>query len=510
MNKSNADAQENIRRYKDAKALQPEYMRFNSKDDVDNKTGIRSGISRNTLRMVPTCNDAVSADKAGRGLTSSKIWFDEAAFIKFINIIYSISGPIRDKASEAAKRNRVPYGTALTSTPNFLDCVEGEFYYNLLSNSVKFSELMYDMPMEEIYNYVYENSTNDLCYIKFTWQELGKDEKWYENQCRQIVDRVRVKRELDLEWTFAVDNTPFEEEELERLSSLALPARDTIKIDKSYSFDIYQEIDFTVPYPVGVDVSGGLGQDFSCLHVVHPKTDKTVANFYNNKISTEQLKVLISKVGRWLPFCFFIIERNSYGLAIIQSIMEDSKYAFLRSRIFYTIKEEDRNIKSGKADVDVSAIQVKKKKSKVFGVNTSKDSRDLYMDLLNDFVVNNPEVINCKEVFEQIKTLEIKSNGKIEHRKGFHDDILFARLFVAYAKTRTTWRRFTKNYTEGNKAGTEMMINQYKYHNVLEMQSVLSPISANILQINKEIEKAQHENKYGKNSIISKIRDFNR
>jgi hypothetical protein len=509
MNKSNADAQGNIQRYKDARSLLPEYLKFTDKADVDNKTQIRSGKSKNELKMVPTANDAVAADKAGRGLTAPKVWVDEAAFVKYFNIIYVVSSPVQTKASESAKRNRVPYGRALTSTPNFLDCTEGAFYYSLIQGAAKFSESLFDMTREEIDAYIFENSENNLCYIKYTWEELGKTREWYEHQCREMAnDRIRIKRELDLLWTFAVDNSPFDEEELEIIQQGLSPILDSKIFFKKYNFEIYLPIDPNKPYPIGIDVAGGLERDSTVFHVTDEFAEKTVTIFKSNKISTEQTKLLILEVSVWLPKSFFIIERNSYGLAIIQSIMEDSRFVSLRSRIFFRFKEEDRNINSGTAQPEMTKLSQNSKKTKVYGLDTGVKSRDVYFELLTDIVREHPDWFNAPPFFAELKTLEVKKNGKIEHRTGFHDDVILSRLLVAYARIRTTWKRFCKTSTNYS---TATKLAQKGGSGVLKtVEKDLSEISRNLIDLGRRMENEREpSNNLAGRSILKTIKNLN-
>jgi len=504
MNKSNDDGQANIQRYKDARKLLPEYLQFSHKDDTDNKREIRSGLTSNVFKLIPTPKDQTFADKAGRGLTAPKIWFDEVAFIKYIDMIYTVAAPIQTKASEAAARNNVPYGKILTTTPNYLDSPEGMFVYDIMDKAAKWNEELYDMTKEEIDNYIYENSSNDLIYIRYSWKELGKTEKWYDSQCRAMNnDHIKIKRELDLEWTFASDNSPFSEEELEEIKSYIKPPIGNLRLKDVYTFDIYEIIDPLVSYCINVDISGGLKRDSTSIVIIHPVTGATVAIFNNNRISTSQLKFLLFEiVTKWLLNGFLVIERNSYGLPIIQSFMEEKEFAIIRKKIFYSIKEEEREIKYGTGEKPMTKLQFRKKKTRVYGIDTTPASRELFIELLGQMIREHPEKITAQIMFDQIKTLEIKSNGKIEHRDGFNDDVLMARLFGEYAKTRTTWRIFARNKTANEKA--EFVQEYFRKLEIIKETNSLSSISQNLIKL--ELKDKNPENKF----LIEKFRNMNR
>jgi hypothetical protein len=470
---------------------------------LDNKRSVKSSITRNSFVVVPTPKDSDTADKAARGLTSPKLWYDEMAFIKYIELVYPIASPIQNKAKEAAIRNNVPYGSVMTTTPNYLDSPEGEFVYNLMLNGCKWNEEMYDWNRKKISDYLYENSLNDVIYIKYNWRELGKDDKWYESQCRQMQDRQKVKREIDLEWTFASDNSPFSEEELEILKESLLPSISTKIFNDLYTFEIYELIDPSLPYLLGIDVGGGLLQDSSSIVGVNPYTEKTAFIFKNNRISTERFKLLIFDVmTTWLFASVAIIERNSYGLAIIQSLLEDPKFASIKSRLFYFLKEQERKIKYGEKEERMSKLRVKKEKVKVFGVNTSPESRKIYFDFLGDIVRHNPEKIVSERIFSQIKTLEIKKNGKIEHRQGFHDDLVLGRMFPEFSKTQTTYGIFIRRLT---KEEENAFVNNYLSRlGATRNINDFSPLSQKLIQSELATKKE------GNNSLIEKIHQLNK
>jgi hypothetical protein len=80
--------------------------------------------------------------------------------------------------------------------------------------------------------------------------------------------------------------------------------------------------------------------------------------------------------------------------------------------------------------------------NKRYGIDTSPQSREIFFDLLGDEVRNSPENIRSELIFDQIKSLEVKTSGKIEHRSNAHDDILLAYLIAKYSRIQSTWRDF--------------------------------------------------------------------
>ena len=137
-----------------------------------------------------------------------------------------------------------------------------------------------------------------------------------------------IRRELDLVWTKATDNSVFSEEQLELISSMlveepvekkfltVMTEDDDVdgEIQEKYALKIYRPLIRDKRYLVGVDTSGGTGKDSSAFTVVDPIDLKPCAVFRNNKINTAYYcSVLLQLVTDVLPNSILVIERNSYG-----------------------------------------------------------------------------------------------------------------------------------------------------------------------------------------------------
>lgn len=83
LNKGKGDAVKNLKLFRDIKNLLPQWMLElfinDAKKDVDNQENKLISKRNNTLKVVSPGSDPDSADKAGRGLTTSNIVFDEFA-----------------------------------------------------------------------------------------------------------------------------------------------------------------------------------------------------------------------------------------------------------------------------------------------------------------------------------------------------------------------------------------------------------------------------------------------
>ena len=78
-------------------------------------------------------------------------------------------------------------------------------------------------------------------------------------------------------------------------------------------------------------------------------------------------------------------------------------------------------------------VMRQKRKVRVYGVDTTADSREAMFRHLFQIMDEHPQLICCSAIQDEIRTLHRKKTGKIEHRAGFHDDQLMAWLIGVYA-----------------------------------------------------------------------------
>ena len=435
-NKEGDDASNNLKRVTDIIDLLPEYIRdvFKSPNgkDKDNITEIYIKSNNNTIIAKSSAKDPVAANKLGRGLTAPLWYGDEWAFMKYNNVIHSSAVPALSTASDFAKENNKPFGRTITTTPSSLELEEGSYCKQQIDQSAEFTEKMYDMTFKELDSFVYHNSTNNYIYIEYSYLEIGRSKKWFKHQCRELGnDLEAINRELLLKWNFSNKNCPFREEELEAIEGYIKNPKKEMFISNVYKINFYtKKFNPFLHYIVGVDVSGGLSLDNSTLTFIDPFTGKTVADFKNNTIDIEEFGDLIyTLVKDFFPNLVLVIERNSYGKAIIDKLLK--KPGFERNLYW------EYHMVSAEATVKSDARKTKRKvRKKIYGINTtggSEGTRNIMInDILFSIVMNEPKSIRSRYIFDDIKGLQRKKTGKIEHGPTSHDDSLFSFLIARY------------------------------------------------------------------------------
>ena len=152
---------------------------------------------------------------------------------------------------------------------------EGQFAYDMIQNATPFNERWYDLTYDQIMDIINNNMNSIFVYIKYSYKQLGLGEKWFYDQCKNMMWKmVDIRREILLEWIDTPENSPFSQDDLETLRGMIHePIREVLILNK-YPFKIYNTIPLSItglpinPPIIGVDVSGGYRRDYTAISVI--------------------------------------------------------------------------------------------------------------------------------------------------------------------------------------------------------------------------------------------------
>lgn len=441
LNKERRDAMDNLERIRNIRDLLPSYLRFDAKFSVvngkkkqvaSNTTFMENAFNNNKFKTYAKARNEINAANLLRGQTFPLLWCDEFAFIPFMETIYGNMAPAMSTASAIAKKNNVPYGIVCTTTPGFLTTDEGKYAYEVVNNATKFTEGWYDLAYPQIRDIIDSNYSSTFVHIQFSYQELGYSEKWFTERVKEQNQKWdMIRREYLLEWSDESEKCPFTKDELEVVKRFTKPPKKTILIFNKYEFNIFEEIPLrsnNVPKYVpiiGVDPSGGVSKDFSCITVIDSKTTKVIAELRSNAISLIDLaRVLEYLVVNFMPNAVINIERNGgYGHSVISKLKETR----CKRNLYFEIRE-----KVLEETTDGTKIIRNKRKTKVFGLYSDKYVRERLIDLLKERMNFHKDKFISPTIYNELRGLEVKNNGKVEHSELTHDDQIFSYLMALY------------------------------------------------------------------------------
>lgn len=160
-------------------------------------------------------------------------------------------------------------------------------------------------------------------------------------------------------------------------------------------------------YYAGVDTASGGGGDFSTLSLFDSEGQQ-VLSFYHSKVPVYQFAEIIDCLGRFYNYAFICVERNSYGLPLLERLRKDYEYLNLyKQRLF--------DQRTGK-------------KKTQLGFTTTAQSKSI---LITDFKENFERGllnIECKETLQQMQLFVENENGSMGNTKGSnnHDDLVIS------------------------------------------------------------------------------------
>lgn len=435
LNKRLEDSKLNLARLKELREALPSYLQMSEVFTADNKKikatntviSLNHPLNGNKIRTSSSANSKAQAASILRGRTIPLIYMDEFAFMKHNETIYLNGVPAFRTAADNAKRNGAPFGMLITTTPGFLTEDEGIVAYNFKNDATPFSERWYDWPLEKIQETIASNYNSNFVYIKFTYQELGQSEEWFARQCVEMQRKwPDIRREILLEWSFAPDNSPFTQEQLDAVRELVKsPINQVIFLGK-YIMNIYEMIDLRFPPIIGVDVSGGYRRDSSAIACIDSRTTKLFADMNCNYIPpTDLATVIYQLVTTRLPNAIVNVERNGgFGSSVLAALIPTN----IKRNLYYEIKDkiiEETSSFSGK-------VRKVTEKRKVFGTDSTHEVRETLIQILRERMEYHKDKFVSPKIYEELRGMEIKRSGKVEHSDNTHDDSVFALLMALY------------------------------------------------------------------------------
>ena len=436
MNKKHDDSKMNLQRLKDIRAALPSYLKMDAGYGPDGqKKKPRSNVETlehisngNKITTKPGAKSKALANTLGRGCTMPIQWYDEYAFIVFNSIIYLSATPAYKTASTNAAKNGAPYGILITTTPGDMTTDEGMAAFRMKDNATPFNEQYYDFNMNQLIELKNTNTSSSFFYIRYTYQQLGSGAEYFKEMVILLEkDWDAIRREVLLEWAKGSSNSPFKQQDLDEIGRLVMKEPiQQICVCNYYFLNIYKRMElYKYPPIMGVDVSGGYQKDSSAITIIDSKTTEVAAEFNCNYISPNDLaKVIYEIVVKYMPNAIVNVERNGgYGASTLSLLIKTK----IKRNLYFEIK--DRVIEER---FDGFKTEKKTKKVKVYGFDETRDSRNLLMEIMRDRVDNHKAKIISPLIYDELTTLEVKKNGRIEHSSNAHDDQVFSWLLALY------------------------------------------------------------------------------
>lgn len=321
---------------------------------------------------------AATTGSSVRGKSLNIVYMDEFAFVENSEEFYTSTYPV----ITAGKTTKV----IITSTPKGLN-------------------LFHKMWVEAI------EGRSQYVPMYIPWSDHpDRDEVWKKQQ----IDNTSLRQfEQEFECGFlGSDSTLISGKKLGQLVH-----KNPIKEDKNFKIYVMPENDRS--YVVTVDVSEGVGADYSTVNVIDVTEQpyQQVAVYRNNVISPLLLADVVNQIGRKYNEGVVIVETNTIGKITADSLWFDHEYENLLQT----------KAKKGENKTDSSH-------QSIFGVKTTKTTKSLGCSTLKSLIESDSLIINNHDTIEELSTfIRVASSYKAD--KGKYDDIVMGLVVFAWFTT---------------------------------------------------------------------------
>lgn len=429
----------NLKRLKEIREALPSYLQMSQyqvngdtrRKPTDKVETLEHPINGNKIKTLAGATSRVGASGLGRGLTMPFHWYDEFGWIKFNSDIRLAATPSFSTASRNARMNHAPYGILLTTTPGLMTTNEGKYAYMVRNDATKFDESWYDKDDVWLQQRLLLNKKSSFVHIRYTHTQLGKGDEYLEEMIKELDNNYEaVRREVLLEWAEISDACPFDREQLDIIKGFVKDSdkcKHVMLCNGRYTLYMYDTLsDRLHPPIIGVDPAGGFSKDSSAITIIDSKTTKVVGCLNCNYISIEHLAYCIYElVTVYMPSAIVNIERNGgFGTALIEKLLNTS----IKKNLYYEVVEDITQDRTG-INRNINKL---KRSIKRYGTTNDKKTRGMMMEILKERVERHKDKFSSDIIYDELKSMEMKPNGRIEHSSTTHDDQVFSYLWALY------------------------------------------------------------------------------
>lgn len=119
----------------------------------------------------------------------------------------------------------------------------------------------------------------------------------------------------------------------------------------------------------------------------------------------------------------FIIKLTGFGTSVIQRLVKTS----VKKNLYWEIK--DKVIEESYNGV---RVQKQNRKVKVYGLDSTKSVRARLVEILMERAMYHKDKFVAPILLEEMRAMQVKKNGKVEHSDRSHDDQVFSYLMALY------------------------------------------------------------------------------
>lgn len=358
-----------------------------------------------------------TSEDALRGYTPTYLVFDEAAFIDNGDAVYAAA------MSSCATGGKV----MLISTPNGMDSLYYKTYEQSKTgkNNYNIVEMRWyeDPRYNKGMNWIKKDKNGDVIEsieeYEFIFEKFPEKIKqgykptspWYENMCSTLNNNAKkIAQELDVSFLGSGGNVIADEDISYHEQNNVKEPQWVDGIEKE--FWIWEKPIEGHEYILSSDVSRGDGEDSSTIVIIDFTTMEQVME-YQGKVPPDMLAELIYEYGTLYNAYTIVDITGGMGVATVLKLLE------LKYKLLHYDEPRGKILNSKKSQLNAHT-----KDSKIPGFNANGVRMPMIANL-ERMIREDLVKIRSRRTVSEMKTF-IYRNGRPDHMKGYHDDLLMA------------------------------------------------------------------------------------
>lgn len=447
--KDNKLRNSNMERLKEMRDLLPEYIHVNDSNDADNMEMLTCVRLGNRYLTAVARNDKLAADKLGRGLTVPIQHFDEFAYCSWIEVSLPVALSAGSAARDDARATGHFYGNIYTTTAGNITTRDGAFAHNFMTGGAVWDERYLDLSNTATYKLIVEKGSSGkkaLVYGAFNHRQLGRTDSWLYRTLKESGSFGEIAdRDFFNIWTVGGEGSPLSQIVKTRIKDSEEEPKHIEMTPDGYTLRWYIDKDQIAyrmtngRFTMGLDSSElfGEGNDATAMVITDIETHEVICVGKYNETSIPVLANFLGHILLRYKNVLFVPERKSTGSSIIDIVIlllhkaGEDPFKRIFNRVVNestTLESEYREIQLG---INLRTPSFYDRFKRYFGFATTGSGMYSRSGLYHDGLVSAMEygarVLKDKMLTLELLALTIK-NGKIDHSKGNHDDLVVALL----------------------------------------------------------------------------------
>lgn len=407
--------------------------------------------NKNTFEVRVPSGGEDGAENVSRGSTFEVLLYDEPAWMKYIENIMNGAGPSTLTAQKNAREKGIPYFTAKATTPNSILKEEGKYMYGEMKKSTEWREAFFDSYsethlLERVRKACPVSTSQPHICMQFNHLQLGFGKDWVKDTMDKLgLSWSKAKIDLLMMWTEEGKNKVFDDKTREQIANVKQEAlwneeiADTgLFIDWYYSDEKLKEFfsDPTEFFLMGMDTSDAVDRDACTLIIRRMKTGENVGiGRYPRAFLDDVTTVLRETIVR-IPNSLLIIERNR-AVDMIDKLLLTLPALDIDpfERIYNYVYQDPVKYKHEWKDVQEVHFKYRTKEfylkhKELFGFRTGPETRRQMYGFIFEAVANTASGLRHPMLADELIGLETDQDGRIDHSKKTHDDLVIAWLLT--------------------------------------------------------------------------------